>query len=163
MGRREKSPLEKGPRIFIDGACVDNIELIKLVEETGGNVVADTICNGTRDHFPLTDVGGDPDRMPSPIGIWVKSTAPRPTGKTRRAPFREILNPDSVTSEPMPRNSRWMAPFFMSTNIAIPLALRSLQERPTISRSMSLFFIWRMSILRARWVNSKPGSRPFWR
>jgi len=59
-GRREKSPLEKGPRIFIDGACVDNIELIKLVEEIGGNVVADTICNGTRDHFPLTDMGGDP-------------------------------------------------------------------------------------------------------
>jgi benzoyl-CoA reductase subunit C len=60
VGRREKSPLEKGPRIFIDGACVDNIELIKLVEEIGGNVVADTICNGTRDHFPLTDRGGDP-------------------------------------------------------------------------------------------------------
>jgi benzoyl-CoA reductase/2-hydroxyglutaryl-CoA dehydratase subunit BcrC/BadD/HgdB len=30
------------------------------VEETGGNVVGDTICNGTRDHFPLTDVGRDP-------------------------------------------------------------------------------------------------------
>ncbi len=60
VGRRERSPLEKGPRIFIDGACVDNIELIKLVEEIGGNVVADTICNGTRDHFPLADMGGDP-------------------------------------------------------------------------------------------------------
>ncbi|HSB04756.1 MAG TPA: 2-hydroxyacyl-CoA dehydratase family protein [Thermodesulfobacteriota bacterium] len=59
MGRREKSPLEKGPRIFIDGACLDNIELIKLVEEIGGNVVADTICNGTRDYFPRTDEGGD--------------------------------------------------------------------------------------------------------
>ncbi len=60
MGRREKSPLEKGPRIFIDGACVDHIELIKLVEEIGGNVVADTICNGTRDHFPHADTGRDP-------------------------------------------------------------------------------------------------------
>ena len=60
IGRREKAPLPRGPRIFIDGACLDNIELIKLVEETGGNVVGDTICNGTRDHFPLTDVGGDP-------------------------------------------------------------------------------------------------------
>ena len=60
VGRREKSPLEKGPRIFIDGACVDNIELIKLVEEIGGNVVADTICNGTRDHFPHADMEGDP-------------------------------------------------------------------------------------------------------
>jgi len=58
--QREKSPLKKGPRIFIDGACLDNIELIKLVEEIGGNVVADTICNGARDYFPKTDVRGDP-------------------------------------------------------------------------------------------------------
>ncbi len=60
IGRRQKSPLPKGPRIFIDGACIDNIELIKLVEETGGNVVADALCNGARDHFPHTDVGGEP-------------------------------------------------------------------------------------------------------
>jgi len=60
IGGREKSPLPKGPRIFIDGACVDNIELVKLVEEIGGNVVADTVCNGARDALPRTDVGGDP-------------------------------------------------------------------------------------------------------
>lgn len=57
---RGTSPLQKGPRIFIDGACLDNIELIQLVEELGGHVVADTICNGARDHFPKTDVGGNP-------------------------------------------------------------------------------------------------------
>ncbi|MGZ6202322.1 MAG: 2-hydroxyacyl-CoA dehydratase subunit D [Thermodesulfobacteriota bacterium] len=60
IGKIKKSPLKKGPRIFIDGACLDNIELIKLVEEIGGNVVADTICNGARDYFPRTDEGGDP-------------------------------------------------------------------------------------------------------
>ena len=60
IGRRNKPSIHKGPRIFIDGACLDNIELIKLVEELGGNVVADTICNGARDYFPKTDVGGDP-------------------------------------------------------------------------------------------------------
>jgi benzoyl-CoA reductase subunit C len=60
IGKRKKSQLNKGPRILIDGACLDNIELIKLVEELGGNVVADTICNGARDYFPKTDVGGDP-------------------------------------------------------------------------------------------------------
>jgi benzoyl-CoA reductase subunit C len=60
IGKKEKSHLKKGPRIFIDGACIDNIELIKLVEELGGNVVADTICNGARDYFPRTDLGGDP-------------------------------------------------------------------------------------------------------
>jgi benzoyl-CoA reductase subunit C len=60
IGKREKSHLKIGPRIFIDGACIDNIEVIKLVEEMGGNVVADTICNGARDYFPRTDLGGDP-------------------------------------------------------------------------------------------------------
>jgi bcr-type benzoyl-CoA reductase subunit C len=58
--KRGKSPLKKGPRIFIDGACLDNIELIKLVEELGGNVVADTICNGARDYFPRADEKGNP-------------------------------------------------------------------------------------------------------
>jgi bcr-type benzoyl-CoA reductase subunit C len=57
--QREKPPVKKGPRILIDGACLDNIELIKLVEELGGNVVADTVCNGARDHFPQTDTKGD--------------------------------------------------------------------------------------------------------
>lgn len=52
---RESSFIKKGPRILVDGACLDNIELIKLIEELGGNVVADTICNGSRDHFPKTD------------------------------------------------------------------------------------------------------------
>ncbi len=57
---RKDAPLEKGPRLLIDGACIDNIELIKLIEEMGGNVVADTICNGARDHFPRVDEGRSP-------------------------------------------------------------------------------------------------------
>jgi len=60
IGRKEKSQLKKGARLFMDGACIDNIELIKLVEELGGNVVADTICNGARDYFPRTDEVGNP-------------------------------------------------------------------------------------------------------
>jgi benzoyl-CoA reductase/2-hydroxyglutaryl-CoA dehydratase subunit BcrC/BadD/HgdB len=60
IGRRQKSPLKKGPRLLVDGACLDNIELIKLVEDLGGHVVADTICNGARDSLPKTDIGGDP-------------------------------------------------------------------------------------------------------
>jgi len=58
--KREKSSLKRGPRILIDGACLDNIELIRLVEELGGNVVADTICNGARDHLPKTEINGNP-------------------------------------------------------------------------------------------------------
>ena len=60
IGRRKRSLLKKGPRILIDGPCVDNIEMVKLVEELGATVVADTLCNGTRDYFPRTDVEGNP-------------------------------------------------------------------------------------------------------
>lgn len=60
LKQRTESPCKRGPRIMIDGACVDNVGLVKLIEDLGANVVADTLCNGTRDSFPLTDVGGDP-------------------------------------------------------------------------------------------------------
>ncbi len=60
LSRQKESPLKKGPRILIDGACLDNIELANILEESGANVVADTICNGTRDSFPLVEEGGDP-------------------------------------------------------------------------------------------------------
>jgi benzoyl-CoA reductase/2-hydroxyglutaryl-CoA dehydratase subunit BcrC/BadD/HgdB len=59
IGQRKESPLKKGPRILLDGACIDNIDLVKIVEASGGTVVADTICNGTRDYFPRTEVGRD--------------------------------------------------------------------------------------------------------
>jgi len=49
---RQAAPLKKGPRILLDGPCVDNIDLIRLVEELGANVVADTTCNGARDSLP---------------------------------------------------------------------------------------------------------------
>lgn len=60
LGQRKESPCKIGPRIMIDGACVDNMELVKLIEDMGANVVVDTLCNGTRDSFPLAEVGGDP-------------------------------------------------------------------------------------------------------
>jgi len=60
VGQRKQSPLKTGPRILLDGACVDNYELAKLVEQSGGNVVVDTLCNGTRDYFPRTDTDEEP-------------------------------------------------------------------------------------------------------
>ena len=60
LRQRKESPFKKVRRIMIDGACMDNIELVKLIEDLGGNVVIDTLCNGTRDYLPHTDIGGDP-------------------------------------------------------------------------------------------------------
>lgn len=60
VSARQTPPLRKGPRILLDGPCVDNIELIKLVEDLGANAVVDTTCNGTRDSLPEVDEGSDP-------------------------------------------------------------------------------------------------------
>jgi benzoyl-CoA reductase subunit C len=60
LRQRKPAPLPKAPRIMVDGACVDNVDLFKLIEDTGANVVVDSLCIGTRDYLPHTDVGGDP-------------------------------------------------------------------------------------------------------
>ncbi len=60
MGTRKAPPFPPGPRILIDGPCVDNMELMKIIEDLGGHVVTDTICNGTRDNWPRANENIDP-------------------------------------------------------------------------------------------------------
>ena len=60
MGNRKGSPFKPGPRILIDGPCVDNMEVIKIIEDLGAHVVVDTICNGTRDNWPRVNENKDP-------------------------------------------------------------------------------------------------------
>lgn len=55
LSRRKEPPCKRGPRILVDGACLDNIELVRILEECGANVVADSLCNGARDSFPRVD------------------------------------------------------------------------------------------------------------
>jgi len=57
---RKISPFKPGPRIMIDGPCVDNMELMKIIEDLGGHVVTDTLCNGTRDNWPRANEKIDP-------------------------------------------------------------------------------------------------------
>lgn len=60
MRNRKGSPFKAGPRILLDGPCVDNMELMKIIEDLGGHVVTDTICNGTRDNWPRANEKGHP-------------------------------------------------------------------------------------------------------
>ncbi|MBE9573501.1 MAG: 2-hydroxyacyl-CoA dehydratase [Proteobacteria bacterium] len=60
LTQRKEAPVHKAPRIMVDGACIDNIDFVKLIEDSGANVVVDSLCIGTRDYLPHTDVGGDP-------------------------------------------------------------------------------------------------------
>ncbi|MBL7212941.1 MAG: 2-hydroxyacyl-CoA dehydratase [Desulfobacteraceae bacterium] len=57
---RKASPGKKGPRILIDGACIDNYSIMEIVEGLEADVVTDTVCTGTRDYWPEADTGIDP-------------------------------------------------------------------------------------------------------
>lgn len=60
MESRNGSPFKPGPRILIDGPCLDNMEVMKIIEDLGGHVVADTLCNGTRDNWPRVNENKEP-------------------------------------------------------------------------------------------------------
>lgn len=56
----KEGPLKKAPRIMVVGATVDNMDFIKLIEDSGANVVVDSLCIGTRDYWPMTETDIDP-------------------------------------------------------------------------------------------------------
>jgi benzoyl-CoA reductase subunit C len=58
--QRAKAPIDKAVRIMVVGAQVDDVAFIKLIEDSGANVVADDLCPGTREYWPLVDVTDDP-------------------------------------------------------------------------------------------------------
>lgn len=60
LRQRKEAPLQKAPRIMVVGASVDNIDFISLIEDSGANVVIDSLCIGSRDYWPHVDIGGDP-------------------------------------------------------------------------------------------------------
>ncbi len=60
LKERKTSSLTKAPRIMVDGACIDNVAIFKLIEDSGANIVADSLCLGTRDHWPLASTEGSP-------------------------------------------------------------------------------------------------------
>ena len=56
---RSGSPIKKQPRLVLVGAQVDDVAFIKLVEDSGANVVADDLCPGTREHRSDIAIGKD--------------------------------------------------------------------------------------------------------
>ena len=60
LRQRKEAPLKKAPRLMVVGASVDNIDFISLIEDSGANLVIDSLCIGSRDYWPHADIGGDP-------------------------------------------------------------------------------------------------------
>jgi benzoyl-CoA reductase subunit C len=54
------NPPEKGVRLLVSGSIMDNVNLLKIVESVGGNVVADDWCTGTRYFWDLVEIDNDP-------------------------------------------------------------------------------------------------------
>jgi benzoyl-CoA reductase/2-hydroxyglutaryl-CoA dehydratase subunit BcrC/BadD/HgdB len=60
-------PDNPGPRILVTGSIVDNAALIRIIEEEGGVVVADDLCNTIRTFWRPVDE--DPD-IPPLEALW---------------------------------------------------------------------------------------------
>ena len=58
--QRASAPAKKSARIMVVGAQVDCIAFIDLIESSDASVVADDLCVGTRDFWPVVDVAKDP-------------------------------------------------------------------------------------------------------
>jgi benzoyl-CoA reductase subunit C len=58
--RRSSIPAKKPARIMVVGAQVDDVVFIELIEDSGASVVADDLCPGAREYWPLVDITDDP-------------------------------------------------------------------------------------------------------
>lgn len=54
------APAARGPRLMISGSCVDTPIFPKIVEESGGQLVVDDLCFGSRYFWSLVEEDGDP-------------------------------------------------------------------------------------------------------
>lgn len=50
---------KEGVRLLVSGSVMDNVELVRLIESVGGNVVADDLCTGSRYFWNDVDTNGD--------------------------------------------------------------------------------------------------------
>ena len=117
---------------MIDGACVDNVELVRVIEGLGANVVTDTLCNGTRNYFPLVAKGEDPLDVLSRrylAGIH----CPKTYRENKAGTFEGDIADRFGDIGRYAKATGSTAPYSMSIDIVTPLALRCLPARPFMS------------------------------
>jgi benzoyl-CoA reductase subunit C len=51
---------KSGTRLLVSGSVMDNTEMMKIIEDTGANVVADDLCTGSRYFWNLVNPTADP-------------------------------------------------------------------------------------------------------
>lgn len=58
--KRRKELPKKGVRLFVSGSVMGSSELLRLIENVGGCVVADDLCTGSRYFWDLVEENGEP-------------------------------------------------------------------------------------------------------
>lgn len=151
---RRPSPDTK-PRLLISGSEVDDAALIRLVEDSGANMVMDDLCTGSRSFWQ--DV--DPSKG-AIIGLAARylkpSPAPAPIGQARLPSASAIWVTTSVTGA-------YRVSCSILSASATPTSLMPPRSR-TIYRAWGYrYSTWRMTTLCPRWGSGRPESRPSWR
>jgi benzoyl-CoA reductase/2-hydroxyglutaryl-CoA dehydratase subunit BcrC/BadD/HgdB len=57
---RKKGGIKGRKRLLLGGSANDDVDLVSLIESSGGMVVADTLCFGSRSYTDLIEEDGDP-------------------------------------------------------------------------------------------------------
>ncbi|HDP25349.1 MAG TPA: 2-hydroxyacyl-CoA dehydratase [Deltaproteobacteria bacterium] len=57
---QSKDGIHGRKRLLLSGSANDDIDLVRLIESSGGMVVADTLCFGSRSYSDLAEEDGDP-------------------------------------------------------------------------------------------------------
>lgn len=58
--KTRKNEIPGKPRLLVWGSIIDSVPLIDMIESTGGNVVMDDTCVGSRAYFADVELTGDP-------------------------------------------------------------------------------------------------------
>ncbi|MEW6034460.1 MAG: 2-hydroxyacyl-CoA dehydratase family protein [Chloroflexota bacterium] len=72
LEQRSQPPVAPGPRIMVTGSIIDHPTLIRMVEESGGMVVADDLCTTTRYFWYPVRENRDP------LGALARHTTEKP-------------------------------------------------------------------------------------
>jgi len=90
IGKKNSVPVKKTARIMVVGAQVDDHAFIKLIEDSGGSVVIDDLCPGTREHW--ADVAKTADPMDGIAERYLRKVKCGRTYREQKGPYNDYLD-----------------------------------------------------------------------
>lgn len=87
--QRTPTPAKELPRIMVIGGEIDGDTFIKMIEDSGANVVFDELCPGTREHWP--DIKQTENPMDDIAERYLKINCPRTCREKTGATYQDDL------------------------------------------------------------------------